>query len=142
MIHARRESWGWRDRRTGTPVSITSTFSREQAESQLAEWKARDRRGKRPDLHDLMPHVEVYRIHPEEGSTDVDPGPWDYVGETTEVTDEAAAAVVEALDEYFGHHEPCDGSCDLTDAHICDVATFLTPRLRAALHQTKKRHAD
>lgn len=58
-----REIWGWRDRRTGKRVSVTSTPSRESAEQQLEHWRERDRRGKRPDLHDLMPHLEVYRIH-------------------------------------------------------------------------------
>ena len=63
-----REIWGWRDARTGRRVSITSTRTREQAERQLEEWHARDRRGKRPDLHDLMPYIEVYRIWSEEES--------------------------------------------------------------------------
>lgn len=68
-----REIWGWRDRRTGQRVSVSSTFTREQAERELEGWWARDRRGKRPDLHDVMPHIEVFRIHPpEDGEDDAD----------------------------------------------------------------------
>jgi hypothetical protein len=57
-----RELWGWRDSRTKKRVSYSSTLSREQAEAQLEEWRARDRRGKRPDLHDSLPFYEVYRL--------------------------------------------------------------------------------
>lgn len=70
MADVPREVWGWRDARTGQRVSVSSTFSREGAERQLDEWRARDRRGKRPDLHELMPHLEVYRIFPP-GDADV-----------------------------------------------------------------------
>lgn len=59
-----REVWGWRDSRDGHRVSASSCLTREYAEQQLEAWRARDRRGKRPDLHDLMPHLEVYRIFP------------------------------------------------------------------------------
>lgn len=62
-----RESWGWRDKRTGEPVSMSSTFTQEQAERELEGWRERDRKGGRPDLHELMPYVEVYRIVPPEG---------------------------------------------------------------------------
>ena len=60
-----REVWGWRDARTGQRVSQSSTFTREQAAQELAYWRARDAAGKRPDIHDLIPHIEVYRIHPD-----------------------------------------------------------------------------
>ena len=63
-----RETWGWRDKRTGKRVSQSATFTREQAERELEGWLARDRRGGRPDLHDTMPYVEVYRIYPPEES--------------------------------------------------------------------------
>lgn len=66
MTGEMREVWGWRDRRNGARVSMTSTVTREQAESELENWRIRDRRGGRPDLHDLMPFVEVFRIWPEE----------------------------------------------------------------------------
>lgn len=61
-----REVWGWRDRRTGERVSQSACNSREYAERELEYWWERDRRGGRPDLHELMPHVEVFRIWPEE----------------------------------------------------------------------------
>lgn len=57
-----RQCWGWRDSRDGTPVSITSVFTKEQAERQLEEWRERDAAGGRPGLHELMPFIEVYRI--------------------------------------------------------------------------------
>lgn len=61
-----RERWGWRDARTGQRVSISVTHTREQAERELEGWRARDKRGKRPDLHDLMPFVEVFRLRDDE----------------------------------------------------------------------------
>jgi hypothetical protein len=44
-----------------------------------------------------------------------------------------AARLREALVDYFGHAEPCDGRCDQGDPQICSVALFMTPALRAAL---------
>jgi hypothetical protein len=57
-----RELWTWVDSRTGQCVSLSSTATREQAERQLEGWLARDARGKRPDLHELMPFVVVARL--------------------------------------------------------------------------------
>ena len=62
-----REFWGWVDTRTGKRVSVTSTLTREQAERALAGWHERDRLGGRPDLHELMPFVEVAKLAPGEG---------------------------------------------------------------------------
>lgn len=62
MTAPAREYWGWRDTRTGMRVSQSGTRTREQAEAELEYWRARDRRGKRPDLHDTLPHIEVYLI--------------------------------------------------------------------------------
>ena len=56
------EVWGWRDARTGERASVTAARTREQAEEQLAVWVKRDARGKRPDLHELIPFLEVYQI--------------------------------------------------------------------------------
>lgn len=61
-----REIWSWRDSRTGERVSVSATNTREQAERELEGWRARDRRGKRPDLHESMPFIEVYRVSPDE----------------------------------------------------------------------------
>jgi hypothetical protein len=57
-----REVWGWRDARTGERVSVSVCRTREYAERELEGWRARDRRGKRPDLHELMPFLETFRI--------------------------------------------------------------------------------
>lgn len=57
--------WGWRDTRTGERVSVTSTYSKEQAERVLARWKERDRQGGRPDLHEIWPFIEVYPLNPD-----------------------------------------------------------------------------
>jgi uncharacterized damage-inducible protein DinB len=57
-----REAWGWRDRRTGRRVSTSSTYTREQAERELEAWRRRDAKGGRPDLREILPHVEVYQI--------------------------------------------------------------------------------
>lgn len=59
---AERELWTWADSRTGQRVSMTSTFTREQAERTLEAWRRRDARGGRPDLHEIMPFVEVARL--------------------------------------------------------------------------------
>lgn len=61
-----REIWAWRDSRTGARVSISSTMTKEQAERELEDWRRRDARGGRPDLHESMPFIEVYRVFPEE----------------------------------------------------------------------------
>jgi hypothetical protein len=58
----KREVWGYFDARTGARVSVTSAFTREQAERQIEEWRERDRKGKRPDIHDLMPHLEARQL--------------------------------------------------------------------------------
>lgn len=67
-----REVWAWRDSRSGARVSVSSTMTREQAERELEGWMERDARGGRPDLHKLMPFVEVYRVWPPEKDDDVD----------------------------------------------------------------------
>jgi hypothetical protein len=59
-----REVWSWRDRRTGQQMGMATVRTREQAEAQLDDWLARDRKGGRPDLHEYWPHVEVFRLHP------------------------------------------------------------------------------
>lgn len=58
----RRQSWGWRDSRTGMRWSASTTRTREQAEAELQGWRVRDARGRRPDLHDDLPFVEVFLV--------------------------------------------------------------------------------
>jgi len=62
MSDTERELWTWMDSRTGQRVSMSSTATREQAERQLEGWLARDARGKRPDLHEMMPFIVVTRL--------------------------------------------------------------------------------
>lgn len=54
----RLASWHIEDSRTpGKRVGIASYPSREIAEDQIAAWRERDRRGGRPDIHELMPYL-------------------------------------------------------------------------------------
>lgn len=54
--------WSWRDSRNGRRASLSCVPTREMAEQQLAAWRARDQRGGRPDMHESMPFVEVFRL--------------------------------------------------------------------------------
>jgi hypothetical protein len=56
-----RELWIIVDARNGERASITSYNTREQAARKIAEWRARDARGGRPDMHEYMPHLEPRR---------------------------------------------------------------------------------
>jgi hypothetical protein len=58
-LTATRGQWGWVDSRTGRRASVTSVPTRAMAERVLAGWIERDRRGGRPDLHDVIPHLVV-----------------------------------------------------------------------------------
>lgn len=44
-------------RQQGRWASIASYATEDQANRQIAAWRARDARGKRPDIHQLMPHL-------------------------------------------------------------------------------------
>lgn len=57
-----QECWGFIDERTGKRVSVTTTPTRWQAERQLREWIERDRQGKRPDVHDVIPHIKIVQL--------------------------------------------------------------------------------
>lgn len=52
------DTWTIVDSRTGQPVTVTSFFTEEGALEQIESWRERDRRGKRPDVHDMMPYLE------------------------------------------------------------------------------------
>lgn len=54
--------WGFVDTRTGRSFGIEAYPNREYAQMVLDGYKARDRRGGRPDLHDVMPHVELREV--------------------------------------------------------------------------------
>jgi integrase len=58
------ETWGWRDVRTGERAFTMSAVvrTREQAQAELDGWRQRDAKGKRPDLTDVLPHLEVYCV--------------------------------------------------------------------------------
>lgn len=50
---------GWRviDSRTGRGMSMATFVTERQALNAIADWTERDRRGKRPDVHDYIPHL-------------------------------------------------------------------------------------
>ena len=58
-------TYGWRDIRTGQRIGMATVATRAQAERYLAKWWERDERGGRPDIHDILPYVEVYEIEDE-----------------------------------------------------------------------------
>lgn len=72
-MNAERELWTWVDRRTLRRVSLTSTYTREQAFRQLAAWRRRDANGGRPDLHEIMPYVVVARVDWDKPGYGIDP---------------------------------------------------------------------
>lgn len=51
--------WSIFDRRTGERVTVVAFRTKAQAEAQIEHWRARDRKGKRPDVSHLMPHLEA-----------------------------------------------------------------------------------
>lgn len=51
--------WEAYDTRTGKSVSMAVYNTEEQVRAAIAGWRARDRRGGRPDIHDLMPFVDA-----------------------------------------------------------------------------------
>jgi hypothetical protein len=58
-----RDCWQVFDTLLDRPVSVSSFFTREQAERQIAEWEARARRGKRPDTAHLVGRMEARQVH-------------------------------------------------------------------------------
>lgn len=47
------------DRRTGRRVSMASYGPLWLTHATIVSWRERDRRGKRPDIHDLIPHLAI-----------------------------------------------------------------------------------
>jgi hypothetical protein len=69
------------DTRTGRRVGMASVgFTQEQAEQQLADLRERDARSKRPDLHDLIPHLAVVELTAETWGSN----PGDLIGSVVE----------------------------------------------------------
>ena len=63
MSELPRTSWALYDSRTGRRVGMASAgFTRFQAERRIEELRDRDRRGGRPDIHDLMPHLAAVQL--------------------------------------------------------------------------------
>jgi hypothetical protein len=62
MAEERREIWRIVDSRTDVPVSIAAFGTERQALQQIEGWRERDRRGKRQDVHDVMPHLKARRL--------------------------------------------------------------------------------
>lgn len=51
------EFWEYYDTRTGKRVGLASPLTKELAETAIAEWRKRDARGVRPELHTLIPFL-------------------------------------------------------------------------------------
>lgn len=49
--------WEAYDTRNGKSVGMAVYFTEEQVLAAIEGWRARARRGGRPDIHDLMPHL-------------------------------------------------------------------------------------
>lgn len=49
--------WHIEDSRTHARATIAAFPSEVSALLQIARWRARDAKGKRPDMHDVMPHL-------------------------------------------------------------------------------------
>ena len=49
--------WEAYDTRSGKSVSMSVYNTEEQVLQAIEAWRARDRRGGRPDIHDLMPYL-------------------------------------------------------------------------------------
>ena len=49
--------WEAYDTRSGKSVGMAVYNTQEQVEAAIEGWRARDRRGGRPDIHDLMPYL-------------------------------------------------------------------------------------
>jgi hypothetical protein len=56
------ECWTVFDKRTDRRCTNVSFPSKELADQQIAQWVERDKRGKRQDVHDLIPHMEARRV--------------------------------------------------------------------------------
>lgn len=50
------------DRRTGKRVTSVSFFSQEQADKQIEAWIERDKKGKRQDIHDIIPFLQSKQV--------------------------------------------------------------------------------
>jgi hypothetical protein len=55
------EIWYIVDSRNGRRATIACFISEVEALKQIAEWNDRDRRGLRPDCHDLLPHLRAVK---------------------------------------------------------------------------------
>lgn len=58
--------WEAYDTRNGRSVGMAVYNTEEQVLAAIESWRARDRRGGRPDLHDLMPHLGARSFKPGE----------------------------------------------------------------------------
>ena len=60
--------WHIADSRTGKRVSVAAYLSKAGAERQIKAWQERDLRGKRPDIHELMPYLVAVGNQEQESS--------------------------------------------------------------------------
>jgi hypothetical protein len=56
-MEQRRETWFVVDSRTNRQASIAAYYTREQVEAVIEDYRKRDARGGRPDLHDTVPFL-------------------------------------------------------------------------------------
>jgi len=75
------ERWHIEDSRSGRRAGVGSYTSRARTEQQIAVWRARDARGGRPDIHELMAHLVARCTAMTEGVSIVCP----YCGHSTQV---------------------------------------------------------
>lgn len=62
-IVAGRRAWAFYDRRTGKRCGMAvAGMSRKSAERELEWLRVRDAKGGRPDIHDLIPHLDVVEL--------------------------------------------------------------------------------
>lgn len=57
--------WILYDKRTGKRVASASYMTEQQGLDDIGYFRARDARGKRQDIHDLIPHLGVVESTPE-----------------------------------------------------------------------------
>lgn len=56
--------WTIADSRTGERATVMTYPNRASAERQIEAWRERDRRGRRTDVHEMMPYLVPLRVNP------------------------------------------------------------------------------
>jgi hypothetical protein len=66
MITAPKILWEAYDTRNGKSVGMSVYFTEAQVDAAIAGWRARDLKGGRQDIHDLMPFLGARSFKPGE----------------------------------------------------------------------------